>query len=208
VTLALLGPAAAIAQTARPAPGGAPSAQAMQQLQQLATERTTLQAEVSRLKGELEAARKERDSLKVAQGAAAQAAQRSRGAEAELVRMQGEKARVDGELAREKQRVEELVARFRETVESMREVENDRAARTLSLAQRDQELKIAQERNTKLHALAVEMIDKFEDQGFWSSLARREPFTKLKRVELENLADGYRGAVDDQRLPAPASARP
>jgi predicted RNase H-like nuclease (RuvC/YqgF family) len=205
VTLALLGPASAFAQTARPAAGGAPSAQAMQQLQQLASERTALQAEVSRLKSELEAARKERDSLKAAQGAAAQAAQRSRGAEAELARTQGEKARVDGELAREKQRVEELVTRFRETVESMREVETDRAAKTLALAQREQELKVAQERNTKLHALAVEMIDKFEDQGFWSSLARREPFTKLKRVELENLADSYRGAADDQRLPESAA---
>lgn len=201
---AALGHAVASAQTARSG-GGAPSAQAMQQLQQLASERTALQAENARIKADLEAARKERDSLKAAQDAVAR---RSRGTEAELARTQGDKARADGDLAREKQRVEELVQRFRETVASLREVETDRAAKVLALAQREQELKAAQERNVKLHALAVEMIDKFNDQGFWSSLARREPFTQLKRVELENLADNYRGAADDQRLPAAASANP
>jgi hypothetical protein len=135
-------------------------------------------------------------------------ARRSRGAESELATTLGEKARLEGDLAREKQRFEELVQRFRETAASMREVETDRAAKAQLLALRERELTVAQERNAKLYALAVEMIDKFEDQGFWSSLARREPFTKLKRVELENLADGYRGAVDDQRLSAPAGARP
>jgi len=202
--VALLGAAAASAQTARSG-GGAPSAQAMQQLQQLASERTALQAENARLKTELAAAGKERDSLKAAQDALAR---RSRGAEAELVRTQSDKARIEGDVAREKQRVEELVQRFRETVATLREVETDRAARTLALAQREQELKVAQERNAKLYALAVEVIDRLDDQGFWSALAQREPFTRLKRVELENLADTYRGAADDQRLPEPSGTPP
>ncbi|MEJ0099938.1 MAG: hypothetical protein WDO12_09405 [Pseudomonadota bacterium] len=73
----------------------------MQQLQQLASERTTLQAENARLKADLEAARKERDSLKATQAAVAQ---RSRGAEAELASAAGEKARLEGELAGQKQR--------------------------------------------------------------------------------------------------------
>jgi chromosome segregation ATPase len=203
--VALFGAAASSAQTARSGGTGA-NAQAMQQLQQLASERTTLQAENARLKADLAAVGKERDSLKAVQDALAR---RSRGAEAELVRTQSDKARVEGEVARERQRVEELVQRFRETVASLREVETDRSAKTLDLAQREQELKIAQERNVKLHALAVEIIDRLDDQGFWSALAQREPFTRLKRVELENLADNYRGAADDQRLPqAPSSTPP
>jgi predicted RNase H-like nuclease (RuvC/YqgF family) len=199
----------ATAQTARPSSSSTPSAQAMQQLQQLASERTALQAENSRIKVEMEAARKERDSLKSALKTAQNAlTSRNRDAEAELARVQGEKARLDGEIAREKQRFEELAQRFRETATAVREVETDRATKTQRLAQSEQDLKIAQERNAKLHTLAVEMIDKFNDQGFWSSMARREPFTQLKRVELENLADDYRGAVDDQRLPVAPSASP
>ncbi len=193
-------PGGAGAQTARPNSAGA-GAQALQQLQQLASERTALQAENSRIKADLEQARKERDSLKAAQDAQAR---RSRGAEAELLRSQGEVARLEGDVAREKQRFEELVARFRETADAMREVETDRAARTQQLLQREQELQVCVDRNRTLYSLGTEVIGKLEDQGFWSALARREPFTRLKRIELENLADGYRGTASDNRLPEPA----
>ena len=58
------------AQSARS--GGAPNAQLLQQLQQLGSERTALQAENGRLKKELEDMRKERDTLKSsAQGSTA-----------------------------------------------------------------------------------------------------------------------------------------
>ena len=187
------------AQTTRPA---SPNAQMLQQLQQLATERTQLQAENSKLKADLEAARKERDSLKAAQEGNAR---RSRGAEAELARLQADKARVDGDLAREKQREEELVNRFREAATSMREVETDRATKTQQLAQRDLDLKSCVDRNTKLYALNGEVLDKFEDQGFWSALASHEPFTRLKRTELQNLADGYRDNAQDNRVSSPAT---
>jgi chromosome segregation ATPase len=189
------------AQTARSA---SPSAQAMQQLQQLASERTQLQAEVSKLKTELEGVRRERDSLKAAQDGSAR---RSRGAEAELARSQADKARVDGELAREKQRVEELVARFRETAATVRDVESDRAAKTQQLALREQELKVCTERNGKLYELNQEILTRLEDQGFWSALARKEPFTQLKRAQLQNLADTYRDTARDNRVPAPAAAQ-
>ncbi len=187
------------AQTARSGGSSSANAQAMQQLQQLASERTQLQAEMSKLKAELEAARKERDTLKKTQEGVVQ---RTRGAESELARAQADNARLEGDVAREKQRVEELVTRFREAAGTMREVETDRATKTQSLAQREQELTVCTDRNAKLYALNGEVLGKLEDDGFWSSLARREPFTRLKRVELENLVDGYRGSAEDNRMPA------
>ena len=45
MVMALSSSVVAVAQTARPSSGGGASAQAMQQLQQLASERTALQAE-------------------------------------------------------------------------------------------------------------------------------------------------------------------
>ena len=197
--VASLGSVPALAQTARSA---SPNAQAMQQLQQLASERTQLQAEVARLKSELEAARKERDSLKAAQEGNAR---RSRGAEAELARLQADKARVDGDLAREKQRVEEVVSRFREAATAMRDVEADRAAKAQLLAQRELELKSCTDRNGKLYTLNEEVLEKLEDQGLWSALARKEPFTRLKRTQLENLADNYRNTAQDNLVPPPAA---
>src|ERR1700730_2180836 len=61
------------AQTARS--GGGASAQLLQQMQQLASERTGLQAENAKLKQDLEDMRKERDALKAAQQAVDRRAQ-------------------------------------------------------------------------------------------------------------------------------------
>jgi chromosome segregation ATPase len=196
------GSGSAFAQTARSG-GASANAQAVAQLQQLAAERTRLQAEMARMKGDLEQARKERDSLKAAQDTIAR---RSRGAEAELATALGDKARLEGDLAREKQRVEELVQRFRETATTLRDVETARAAGQQQLAQREQELKVCVDHNRNLYALGAELIGKLEDQGFWTALARREPFLQLKRVELQNLADAYRGTAEDNRLPDEKSA--
>ncbi len=52
----------ALAQTTRS--GGGANAQLMQQMQQLASERTSLQAENAKLKKELDDLRKDRDALK------------------------------------------------------------------------------------------------------------------------------------------------
>src|ERR1700730_16661098 len=57
--------AAALAQTSRPSSGA--NAQLMQQMQQLASERTSLQAENAKLKKELDDLRKDRDALKNSQ---------------------------------------------------------------------------------------------------------------------------------------------
>jgi chromosome segregation ATPase len=194
----------AVAQTARSGGASAPSAQAMQQLQQLASERTTLQAENARLKADLEAARKERDSLKSAQDAVAR---RSQGTEAQLAAATGEKARLEGELAGQKQRFDELVQRFRETAATLQGVETDQTSKTQQLMQREQELKVCTDRNSKLYALNEEVLAKLEQQGFWSALLRQEPFTRLKRTQLENLADNYRDAAQDDRVPTPQADR-
>ena len=187
----------ALAQTGR-----TPTAntQMLMQMQQLSTEKSGLQAEVSKLKGEVEKASKERDSLRDAQSAVAK---RGRGIESELAQAVADRARLEGELAQEKSRVQELVSRLRETAVSLRDVEVQSTATQRTLVMREQELKVCVDRNQKLIALNEKVLKRFEDQGFWSAVAKREPFTQLKRVELENLADGYRDTARDNRVDPP-----
>jgi hypothetical protein len=199
VVLACILPDVVTAQTQRS--GGGASAQLAAQMQMLAAERTTLQAENARLKGDLEQARKERDALKAVQEGIAR---RSRGADAELARAQADNARLEGDLARQKEREQELISKFRETATALRDVESDRAAKTQQLARGEQELKSCVERNARLYTLNGEVVAKLEDQGFWSAFASSEPFTRLKRTQLQNLADDYRSSAEDNRItPAP-----
>jgi chromosome segregation ATPase len=198
LTIAASAPMQTLAQTARQ--GGSANPQALMQLQQLANERTALQAENSKLKGEVEKASKERDSLREAQESIAR---RSRGVEAELAKAVSDRARLEGDLAQERSRVQEVVTRLRETALTLKDIETQGELARRSLATREQELKVCVDRNQKLIALNTEVLNRFEDLGFWSAVAKREPFTRLKRVELENLADGYRDTARDNRAEIP-----
>lgn len=199
------------AQTARSGGSGGQNAQLMQQLQQLASERTSMQAEQARLKKELEDLKKERDALKASQ-TGANANQRARAeAEAALARSQRTNESTEKDLATTKQRMQELIDKFRETAQTLREVESDRATVKDAYAQQTRELNACVASNNALYDLNNEVLTRFENQGFWSSVTKAEPFTKLKRVQLDNLIDGYRTRADDKKyLPgtAPPAAPP
>lgn len=199
IASALLVANAASAETARKSGGN--SAQLMQQMQQLAADRTALQQENTRVKGELEAIRKERDSLKKSQEGTVQ---RTRSSDIAVARAVRERESIESELARVKTQTEQLVAKFRDTIQELRAAETDRTTLRATLATRENELKSCANNNVALYKLNDEILTRWEGQGFWTSLGRAEPFTKLKRTQLENLADEYRGRAQDAQLPPPA----
>jgi chromosome segregation ATPase len=186
------------AQTARDS-GGA-NAQLMQQIQQLGSERTALQAENARMKKELAELTKERDALRTGKAALDRRATASESAIA--VSTQARES-AEREVEKQKERMQELVARFRETAQTLREVETERATFQQSLVARDAEVAACRERNEALYKLNGEVLARLENDGVWSRVARTEPFTKLKRVQLENLVDDYRYRAESlQEKPA------
>jgi hypothetical protein len=193
---------AALAQTARS--GGAASAQLLQQVQQLASERTALQAESARLKSELDDTRKERDQLKKAQQGIEQ---RAKSTEAALTRSAAQRESTEQELTKLKAKMQELIGKFRETLQTLRETETQQTATQQTLAARDRDLKQCVDHNLALYKLNDEVLTRLERHGFWSRAAEAEPFMKIKRVELENLVDDYRSRALDQRV-APTTAAP
>ena len=198
-------PRAGQAQTARS--GGAANAQLMQEMQQLASDRTALQAENARLKKEVDDAHKERDRLKKAQQGIELRAKTS---EAALARDTTQRESSERELTQTKAKMQELIAKFRETLQTLRETETASTTATQNLATRDRELKTCIDRNVALYHVNEEVLTRLEHHGVWSRLAEAEPFTKIKRVENENLVDEYKSRADDQRVkPAsPSSAAP
>jgi chromosome segregation ATPase len=188
----------AFAQTARSGGSSAQNAQLVQQLQQLASERTALQAEQARMKKELEELRKERDSLKAGQAAVNQRARAE--TDAAVARSTRDREAAEKELSQVKQRAQELVDKFRETAQTLREVETDRATAKQALARQAQELDACVASNTALYRLNDEVLTRFDKQGLWSRVGQAEPFTRLKRVELENLIDSYKTRADEQKF--------
>jgi len=194
---ALSGPV--MAQTARS--GGNASAQLVQQMQQLASERTTLQAENEKLKGELADVKKERDALKAGQQTLDR---RAKDAAAALAHTRTQSESTDQELTQTKAKMQELIGKFRETIQKLRDTEAEGASAKQTLATRNHELSVCTDHNMALYQLDDEALTHLEKQGVFARVAQAEPFTKIKRIQLENFVDESRARAAAQVL-APTS---
>jgi len=196
----------AIAQVARSGGGSNANTQLLEQMQQLASERTTLQAENEKLKGELADLKKERDALKAGQQSVTRRAQESSAA---LAHSNAERDSATRELEQTKAKMQELIAKFRETIQRLRDSETESAASRQTVAARDRELAVCRQHNAELYSLDDQVLTHLEKEGVFSRVARTEPFTRIKRNQLENYVDEQRENAQAQRLtpvaPTPAA---
>jgi len=188
--------------------GGAVSAQMVAELQRLGAEETSLKAENSQLKEQVAAAEKERDALK--KGAQATDL-RVKSGQAALARSTAQEAASQQKIAQLQAGMQQLIAKFRDLAATLRKVEIEDATTKQTLAMRQSDLATCSQHNHALYRLDDEVLTHFERQGFFSRLASDEPFTRIKRTQLENFAIESRGKADDQRYvptAADASAKP
>jgi type I site-specific restriction endonuclease len=181
-------------QTAR---SGGDNARAMQELQQLAAERTALQADNAKLKDEVADLKKKLDKA-TAEGAGALA----RAKQLELAASRGAESDKQSAEALEKSRaqMQELITRFRQTALDLQSVETDRNALRGQLEARDREYGICVEHNVGMYDVGREAVDRLDKHGFWSQVRESEPFTQLARVRLDNLIDGYRQRLEELHI--------
>jgi cell division protein FtsB len=168
----------------------------MQQYQQIAAEKTALEAQAAQMKKDLDstqadlaAARKERDALKLrAGGTSAQFAQLTAGKEA-----------AEKSLEQLKQRTTELVARFREMAVNLRDVEADRAKLRNDLAERSAAFDKCAEDNLGLFEVNSQILDRYEHIGVFTKVGTADPLTKIARTRIENFVDEYRARALELR---------
>ena len=195
VAVALLAVSASVsAQTQRQ---GSADARVVQQMQQLTAERAQLQADNSKLKEELERARKDLEKVTADKGALEN---KIRAGAANASRDEAAARQSQSEVERLRAQMQELVGKFRETAQNLRDVEGGRAAAQSQLKTQERELKTCIDRNAGLYNLNAEVLDHMANRGFWSAVGEHEPFTKVKRVQLENLIDDYKYRADELRL--------
>jgi len=187
--------------------GGGPSAQLVQQYQQALTEKTQLQADNDKLKKDLEEAKKQ---LQAANKELTEAKSGNGAAQAQLAAAQAATASANQALDVTKTRMQELVDRFRDTATSLREVETERSQLQQQLAQEKASFDQCAERNYQLYQVDGEVLDRYEHQGMFSYLASAEPFTRIKRTQIENFVVEYRARAEElrvQKTPEPVAGR-
>jgi chromosome segregation ATPase len=183
------------AQTQRS--GGGEAQKFMQQYQQLAAEKTALQAQLAQMKKDLDAAhaelaavKKERDEAKAHTGVSPTAVAQAIGA----------KESAERNLEQSKQRMNELVARFRETATNLNDVEADRGTLRRELAERNSAFDHCAEDNLQLFELSSDILKRYEHVGLFTKASAAEPFTRITRTRLDNLVDEYRIRAQELRV--------
>jgi len=186
--------APAHAQTAR---SGGDNARAMQELQQLTTERTTLKADNAKLSDEVADLKKRLEKATVEAAAVSVRAKQT-----EIAAGRGAESTKQANDALEKSRaqMQELIARFRETALDLKAVETDRNTLRGQLEARGRDYDTCVDHNGGLYDVGREALDRLDRRGFLSKVGESEPFTQLARARLDNLIDDYRQRLQELRL--------
>jgi chromosome segregation ATPase len=168
----------------------------MQQYQQVAAEKTALQTQVAQLQKDLDASKadlvamkKERDALKARAGLPVAA----------VAQLTATKEAAEKNLEQSKQRMTELVSRFRETATNLKEIEADRNKLRRDLDAANMVFDKCAENNLQLYEINGEILDRFEHVGLFTKISASEPFTKITRTRIENLVVEYRARAEELR---------
>jgi chromosome segregation ATPase len=179
--------------------GGNESQRIIAQYQQVAAEKTALAAQLEQMKkdlaaaqGELASTRKERDALKARVGASAAFA-------GEVAQLTASRDAAEKNLGAYKQRIEELIGRYRDLAAKLKDVETDRSNRARDLTERNAAFDKCAENNAQLYDITSEVLDRYEHVGLFTKASATEPFTRITRTRIENLADEYRQRAQENR---------
>ena len=183
-----------------PRDGGGANSQAQALIQQLGMERTRLNAENAKLKKQIKDLENQLEEIN----------SDKQTAEAQLNKTQQQLSSktqfsddVVNRLKDAKSKMEELIGKFRETISNLRQVENENALRAQEITRLEQELNTCATSNVELSKLGMEVLDNYENKGFWDRAGQKEPFTQLKRVQIENIVDDYTYLIEDQEYQTP-----
>ncbi|NWG87714.1 MAG: hypothetical protein HXY26_09465 [Hydrogenophilaceae bacterium] len=130
---------------------------------------------------------------------------------------QGKAGRLDRELKQERERREALEKELAATKEQLDKTQTslDETSRTLATTEaekkrleaikalREKEIALCEDKNKTLYQLGRDLMARFEQKSCGEILAQKEPFSGLKRVDIENLLEEYRDKLDEQKIIKP-----
>lgn len=175
---------------------------------------TTLQLRTAQ--GELGAAQGERDQAKADLAALQkrlealekQAAADRSSAQASIAALNAKIAEKDGENARLAEKLEATLAALDQSRRLAEERATALAASKTSNAELVHTNSLLRADNRELFSIGTEILSRYEDFGLGRSLAAREPFTKLTRVRMQNIVQGYEDSLEQHRAKLPAEPAP
>jgi len=177
-----------------------------QQVQQIEQARAQAEQEKTAAVAGKDSSERELNELRSGDSAAkrqlaGERAARSR-TEAELKTMQTELEGLKLRMADTEKKLVDSMALQRITAEKLAQSESAKKQTESQLAGNRQDLKICQTHNGRFYSIGREMMQKYRDKSCQDALAQAEPFSGLKKVEVENLLEMWRDRLDREKLGA------
>ncbi len=122
--------------------------------------------------------------------------------EAELEAVQTENEALKTRLADTEKQLADSVALQRATAQALAQTESAKKHTEGELSGKVRDLQSCRTHNGSLYTLGREMMRKYRDKSCQDALAQAEPFTGLKKVEVENLLESWRDHLDREKLGA------
>jgi chromosome segregation ATPase len=94
----------------------------------------------------------------------------------------------------------ETEAALQKLLEQQRATETERKRLDTLAAQQNQSIAGCEAKNEKLHQHGVELLERYQQKGCFDAALQADPFTGLKRVEIENFVEDNREKLDEQKL--------
>lgn len=194
---ALLTPMAGHAETVRQGSGNEQTAlvaRLQQMVNDITAERDALSAQnanlAEKLAKEKEAHEKQLEQLK----------RKLTGSEGALDRYKENDAALRARITEDRARMQELIDKFRETAQSLRQVEMERGELKATVSAQREGIRQCTRKNLELYQANLDLLDRYQAKGVWDAMLQREAVTGLRRVEIENLVEDYRRRLDQMQV--------
>ena len=184
---------------------------AQQMVQQIQQEKAQLQAQLDQelqakaaMEADLAKAQAENVAIKSKLSAANV---KIDGLEVSLKEMTGERLafeaklmKTEVELQSTKTALNDLEVKYQGTVYDLKVNEQQRANLTATSIQKTKLIDACVAKNNKLYDYGLELVKLYENPTDYKKVVLTEPFSQLKRVQLENILQDYNDKIDEQSL--------
>ena len=179
-----------------------------QLIKQMKRQNALLKAEFDKKRAEMEEQLKKKDAdIQALETNLAEEVAKSKSLQAQLHKEKREKAALEDTLSKTQtslqeteKNLSEMIANYNQAQEDLSINDKQRKTQLANLAETKKALHDVEAKNQKLYTYGLDLIRIYDDPDAFERMLRKESFTKIKRVELENILQDYNDKIDAERI--------
>lgn len=177
-------------------------------MQSMEQEKAVLASEKNSLSGQVESLNKQVSDVKNSSASVSRKKDaRVVALENELLAVKESNLSLSSKLQATQSSLEELTAKYQTSLQSLQasveqgdEYKMKFQESVSNVSRQSQLIEMCEKKNMALYDLNVEILDRYRNKGVWSALLQAEPFTQIKKVEINNILQEYKEKLDDQKM--------